>query len=75
MPLCNVQVYTQGELISSDIVDETEVQLMTGHLEQYGYEVRSEAAWESGEFISAFPGPIPHPSQPEAPQENQELVK
>ena len=74
MPLCNVQVYTQGELISSDIVDETEVQLMTGHLEQDGYEVRSEAAWNPVESTSAFLGVMPHPFQPEDPQENQELV-
>jgi DNA repair protein RadC len=54
-PLWNIQVYSQGELVSSDIVNETEVQSMTEHLESIGHEVRSEPAW----------GPVPaHCVQP-----------
>ena len=46
IPLWNVQVYAQGDLISSDVIEETEVQPMTQHFESKGYEVRSELAWE-----------------------------
>ena len=46
IPLWNVQVYAQGDLISSDVIEETEVQPMTQHFESKGYEVRSELAWK-----------------------------
>ena len=45
LSLWNVLVYAQGELISTDIVEEAEVQPMTKHFERKGYEVRSEPAW------------------------------
>ena len=45
-PLWNVQIYDQGELISIDVIEETEVQPMTQHFERSGYDVRSEPAWE-----------------------------
>ena len=44
-PLWNVQVYSQGDLISNDVVEEAEVQSMTQHFERMGYEVRTEPAW------------------------------
>jgi DNA repair protein RadC len=46
MSLWNVQIYDQGELISIDVIEETEVQSMTQLFESKGYEVRSELAWE-----------------------------
>jgi DNA repair protein RadC len=46
MPLWNVQIYDQGELISIDVIEESEVQPMTKHFESKGYEVRSEVAWK-----------------------------
>ena len=46
MSLWNVQVYDQGELISIDVIEETEVQPMTQHFERKGYDVRSEPAWK-----------------------------
>lgn len=46
MPQWNVQIYDQGELTSSEIIDEAEVQSMSQHFERKGYEVRSELAWE-----------------------------
>jgi DNA repair protein RadC len=45
MSLWNVQIYDQGELISIDVIEETEVQPMTQHFESNGYDVRSEPAW------------------------------
>ena len=42
----NIQVYLQGELVSIDIVEAAEVQPMVFHLENRGYEVRSEPAWK-----------------------------
>ena len=46
MSLWNVQIYDQGELISIDVIEETEVQPMTQHFERKGYDVRSEPAWK-----------------------------
>ncbi len=46
MSLWNVQVYTQGILVSIDVVEEAEVQQMIQHFELAGYEVRSEPAWK-----------------------------
>jgi len=46
MSLWNVQIYDQGELISIDVIEETEVQPMTQHFEREGYDVRSEPAWK-----------------------------
>ena len=46
MSLWNVQIYDQGELISSDVIEETEIQPMTQHFERKGYDVRSEPAWK-----------------------------
>ena len=42
----NIQLYLQGELVSIDVVDATEVKPMTQHFERKGYEVRSEPAWK-----------------------------
>jgi len=44
--LWNVQVYDQGDLISTDVIEEAEVHPMTQHFESKGYEVRSELAWK-----------------------------
>jgi len=44
--LWNVQVYDQGELISTDVIEETEVQPMTRYFQRKGYDVLSEPAWE-----------------------------
>jgi len=44
--LWNIQAYADGELVSSDIIEQAEVQPMTHHFERRGYEVRSEPAWE-----------------------------
>ena len=46
MPLWNIQVYLQGQLISIDVVEEVEVRPMTDYFEDKGYEVRSEPAWK-----------------------------
>ena len=46
MSLWNVQIYDQGELISSDVIEETEIRPMTQHFERKGYDVRSEPAWK-----------------------------
>jgi DNA repair protein RadC len=46
MTLLNIQIYDQGELISSDMIEEDEVQPMTQSFENKGYEVRSEPAWK-----------------------------
>ncbi|MEH6589161.1 MAG: DNA repair protein RadC [Halioglobus sp.] len=46
MTLLNIQVYDQGELISSDMIEEDEAQPMTLNFENKGYEVRSEPAWK-----------------------------
>jgi DNA repair protein RadC len=46
IPLWNVQIYDQGDLISIEVVEEAEVQPMTKHFESKGYEVRSEVAWK-----------------------------
>ena len=51
-----ISVYDQGDLISSDIIEETEVQPMTQHFESKGYEVRSELAWKP--VIPDKPSPI-----------------
>ena len=75
MPLWNVQVYTQGELISIDIVEESEVQPMTLNYENKGYEVRSEPAWTPAQSISRLPEVMPHPRQWVDFQSNQELLK
>ena len=45
VPMWNVQIYNQGDLISSEIIEESEVHLMTQHFERTCYEVRSELAW------------------------------
>lgn len=45
-PLWNVQIYEQGELISIDVIEETEVQPITQHFERKGYDVRSEPTWK-----------------------------
>lgn len=45
MSLWNVQIYNQGDLISTDVIEETEVDAMTRHFEKTGYEVRAERAW------------------------------
>ena len=57
MSLWNVQIYDQGELISSDVIEETEIRPMTQHFERKGYDVRSEPAWKR----VALPG-LPSPS-------------
>ena len=57
MSLWNVQIYDQGELISSDVIEETEIRPMTQHFERKGYDVRSEPAWKR----VAPPG-LPSPS-------------
>ncbi len=46
MSLWNVQIYDQHELISIDVIEEDEVQAMSQHFENKGYDVRSEPAWE-----------------------------
>ena len=46
IPMWNVQLYSQGDFISSEIIEEAEVQSMTQHFERKGYEVRSEPAWK-----------------------------
>ena len=45
IPMWNVQIYNQGDLISSEIIEESEVHPMTQHFERTCYEVRSELAW------------------------------
>ena len=45
-PMWNIQIYNQGDLISSEIVEEPDVHPMTRHFERKCYEVRSELAWE-----------------------------
>ena len=44
IPMWNVQIYNQGDLISSEIIEESEVHPMTQHFERTCYEVRSELA-------------------------------
>ena len=44
--LWNVQVYDQGDLLSIDVIEKSEVQSMTKHFESKGYEVRAELAWK-----------------------------
>ena len=58
MSLWNVQIYDQGELISIDVIEETEVQPMTQHFERKGYDVRSEPAWKP-----VAPHGLPPPSE------------
>ena len=41
----NVQAFDQGDLISCEILEKTEVDSTTQKYEQQGYEVRSEPAW------------------------------
>jgi hypothetical protein len=41
MSLWNVQMYDQGELISIDVIEGTEVQPMTEHFERGSYDLRS----------------------------------
>ncbi len=57
MSLWNVQTYDQGELISSDVIEETEIRPMTQHFERKGYDVRSEPAWKR-----VAPSGLPSPS-------------
>ena len=63
MALWNLQVYTQGKLVSSDVVEEDEVQPMTHHLESKGYEVRSELAWKPAQSASRLPAVMRYPHQ------------
>jgi DNA repair protein RadC len=44
--LWNVQVFDQGTLLSSDLIEEAEVESMTKYFERQGYEVRSDFAWK-----------------------------
>lgn len=43
--LFDVQLSIGGELISEEILEESEVESFTAHFEQQGYEVRSERVW------------------------------
>lgn len=61
-PMWNVQMYNQGELIFSEIIEETDVQSMTQHFEREGYDVRSEPAWKSATRYG-----------PQVPQDDAEL--
>ena len=56
--LWNVQVFDQGDLLSSDLVEDAEVQSMTTHFERLGYEVRSDIAWKP-----MLSGHLPPPAQ------------
>jgi DNA repair protein RadC len=41
-----LQIYDQGELLNSDVVEEDAVQVMTEQFESQGFEVRAEPAWQ-----------------------------
>ncbi len=72
--LWNVQVYNQGNLISIDIIEESEVQPMIQHFESEGYEVRSEPAWKPAHANYNPLGAMHHPHQQAAPHSSQESL-
>ena len=63
MTLWNLQIYTQGKLVSSDVIEEEEVQPMTHYFESKGYEVRSELAWKPAQSASRLQEVMRYPHQ------------